>query len=116
MTEDGANFDGRHYRLRGATLLPRPAQQPHPPVWIGAGGPRMLGIVARYADVWHTFGSPEHLDRLGRMLDDKLDAAGRSPADVLRSTSLSIEGSWDEVQRQVDGLDAIGIGYLVVGW
>src|SRR5213593_196569 len=40
MTTDGATFEGRHYRLENATYLPRPVQRPHPPMWIGAGGPR----------------------------------------------------------------------------
>ncbi|MBA3551972.1 MAG: LLM class flavin-dependent oxidoreductase, partial [Actinobacteria bacterium] len=40
MTEDDASFDGRHYRLAGATYRPRPVQRPHPPIWIGAGGER----------------------------------------------------------------------------
>lgn len=116
LTEENVRFEGTHHRLRGATLRPRPLQQPHPPVWIGATGPRMLGIVARYADAWHTFGSPDHLQRLGATLDEKLAAAGRNPDDVLRSTSLSLDGSWDDVAGRIDEFTAIGIGYLVVGW
>ncbi|MFN2503929.1 MAG: LLM class flavin-dependent oxidoreductase [Acidimicrobiales bacterium] len=34
MTEDGASFEGCHYRLRNATYRPRPVQQPHPPIWM----------------------------------------------------------------------------------
>jgi alkanesulfonate monooxygenase SsuD/methylene tetrahydromethanopterin reductase-like flavin-dependent oxidoreductase (luciferase family) len=32
MTEDGAAFNGRHYRLVGASLRPRPVQRPHIPL------------------------------------------------------------------------------------
>jgi alkanesulfonate monooxygenase SsuD/methylene tetrahydromethanopterin reductase-like flavin-dependent oxidoreductase (luciferase family) len=30
------SYDGRHYRIDGARLMPRPVQQPAPPLWIGA--------------------------------------------------------------------------------
>ncbi|MBX7159431.1 MAG: TIGR03621 family F420-dependent LLM class oxidoreductase [Acidimicrobiia bacterium] len=49
---DGAfSFDGRHYSITGLDGLPKPVQRPHPPVLIGAGGPRMLRIAAREADI-----------------------------------------------------------------
>ncbi len=34
-TEDEVAVVGRHFRTRGTTMLPRPPQQPHPPIWIG---------------------------------------------------------------------------------
>ena len=116
MTEDNVHLDGDHFQLRGATILPRPVQQPHPPVWIGASGPRMLGIVARVADVWHTFGSPAEVARLSQVLDEKLAEAGRASSAVARATSISVEGSWDDVRRQVDAYAAAGVSYLVVQW
>jgi probable F420-dependent oxidoreductase len=43
--------DGPHYRLHGARVWPRPLQQPHPPIIMGGGGPRMLRLAARAADI-----------------------------------------------------------------
>lgn len=45
------DFSGKHYRVRSARLSPAPVQRPHPPLVIGGGGPRMLRIAAREADV-----------------------------------------------------------------
>lgn len=42
---------GPHYRARRARLVLRPLQRPRPPVMIGGGGARMLGIAAREADI-----------------------------------------------------------------
>ncbi len=42
---------GRHYRLHGARLAPTPIQRPRPPLMIGGGGPRMLRLAAREADI-----------------------------------------------------------------
>jgi probable F420-dependent oxidoreductase len=50
-TEEKVTHEGPHYRVRDATVLPRPTQRPHPPVMIGGGGPRMLRIAAREAQI-----------------------------------------------------------------
>ena len=50
-TEQRVTHEGAHYRVRDATVLPRPTQRPHPPVMIGGGGPRMLRIAAREAQI-----------------------------------------------------------------
>ena len=59
MTTDDATFVGAHYRLTEASYHPRPVQRPHPPIWIGGSGTKLLGVAARQADVWHGFGSVE---------------------------------------------------------
>jgi len=49
--EEKVTHEGPYYRVRDAIVLPRPTQQPHPPVMIGGGGPRMLRIAAREAQI-----------------------------------------------------------------
>ena len=60
-TEDSVTFEGKHYRCRDITVAPRPAAQPHPPLWIASnpvGSPervkRALRRVVEYADGWQT--------------------------------------------------------------
>jgi probable F420-dependent oxidoreductase len=50
-TEESVTHEGTHYRVRDAVVLPKPTQHPHPPVMIGGGGPRMLRIAAREAQI-----------------------------------------------------------------
>ena len=50
-TEEHVSHQGAHYRVHDATVLPRPIQRPHPPVMIGGGGPRILRIAAREAQI-----------------------------------------------------------------
>lgn len=45
------SFEGKHYRITNYEGQPKPVQRPHPPILIGAGGRRMLGIAAREADI-----------------------------------------------------------------
>lgn len=50
-TEEQVTHQGTFYQVRNAVVLPRPTQRPHPPVMIGGGGPRMLRIAAREAQI-----------------------------------------------------------------
>ena len=51
MGADPFSFEGEHYTIRQHDGFPKPVQGPHPPVIIGGGGPRVLGIAAREADI-----------------------------------------------------------------
>jgi probable F420-dependent oxidoreductase len=42
---------GEHYQVSGLESFPRPVQRPHPPILVGAGSRRMLGIAGREADI-----------------------------------------------------------------
>src|SRR5450631_1248337 len=44
-------FAGEHYTVTGAVGAPLPHRRPHPPIIIGGGGRRVLGIAAREADI-----------------------------------------------------------------
>jgi probable F420-dependent oxidoreductase len=45
------SFSGEHYHITAYDGLPKPAQQPCPPILIGGGGKRMLSYAAREADI-----------------------------------------------------------------
>jgi F420-dependent oxidoreductase-like protein len=118
LTTDEATFDGRYYSLAGATLRPRPVQQPHPPLWIGGTGRRRtLPIAGRYAAMWHGWaGSPQELAEISAIIDRAAEQAGRSPEDVGRASSLSLSQSMDDVRREAEWMAEGGVDYLVVSW
>ncbi|MDV6260883.1 LLM class F420-dependent oxidoreductase [Rhodococcoides yunnanense] len=45
------NFAGKHYTISGLKGSPRPRQGPRPPICIGGGGPKMLALAAKHADI-----------------------------------------------------------------
>ncbi|MFD1938110.1 TIGR03621 family F420-dependent LLM class oxidoreductase [Nonomuraea mangrovi] len=45
------SFSGAHYRVDALDQQPKPVQRPHPRLLLGGGGPRMLGLAAREANV-----------------------------------------------------------------
>ena len=51
MGPDLVDVAGEHYVVSGYNGMPKPIQQPCPPVLIGGGGRRVLTIAARHADI-----------------------------------------------------------------
>ncbi|MFB6312031.1 MAG: LLM class flavin-dependent oxidoreductase [Salinirussus sp.] len=51
-TEDDVHFDGEFYSLEGATANPKPVQDPHPPLWIGANKDAAVKRAAREGTAW----------------------------------------------------------------
>jgi alkanesulfonate monooxygenase SsuD/methylene tetrahydromethanopterin reductase-like flavin-dependent oxidoreductase (luciferase family) len=108
--------DCRVVSLHAACLSPPPVQQPHPPIWIGGSGPkRTLPLVARYADVWHTWGTPNSLVEANDRLDELAAEAGRDPASITRASSLSLD-DLDTARKHAAKWRDAGYGYLVCGW
>ncbi|MEJ7761344.1 MAG: LLM class flavin-dependent oxidoreductase [Thermomicrobiales bacterium] len=85
LRQDRVTFAGARYQIEDAPFLPRPVQRPRPPLTLGAHGPRMLKIAARYADRWNSYGTVEEIAGRNAALDEACAGAGRDPATILRS-------------------------------
>jgi F420-dependent oxidoreductase-like protein len=116
FTGEVVSYDGQVVSLRDAQMRPVPVQQPRPPIWIGGSGPRRtLPLVARYADAWHAFGSPNSLREASDRIDQLAVEAGRDPSDILRAASLSLD-DLDTARKFAGRWRDAGYGYLVCGW
>jgi probable F420-dependent oxidoreductase len=79
------DHDGPRYRLAGADIGIRPAQQPRPPLLIGGGGPRMLRLAASEADI---VALQPQFDIRGRpMIRQATERATARKIDVLREAA-----------------------------
>lgn len=47
LSHRDVSFSGRHYQIPSTTILPRPVQQPHPPIWLAAHTRESFEIAAR---------------------------------------------------------------------
>jgi F420-dependent oxidoreductase-like protein len=116
FTGEVVSYSGRRVSLDRARMLPKPVQQPHPPIWIGGDGPkRTLPLVARHADAWHTWPA-ENYAALAAQLDRLCEASGRDPATLMKSSSVSLSGSLDDALRKTEALRDLGVRYLICGW
>ncbi len=84
LREPVTTVTGKHYTLTDAVAEPKPVQDPLP-LLIGGKGDRMLGVVARYADEWNMWASPEAFAERSAALDERCAAIGRDPATIARS-------------------------------
>jgi F420-dependent oxidoreductase-like protein len=116
FTGDVVSYEGKRVSLHDAFLRPVPVQQPHPPIWVGGTGPtRTLPLAARFADVWHAFGTPNSLREASARIDTLAEEAGRDPASIMRAGSLSLDDLETARRHAAKWRDA-GFGYLVCGW
>ncbi|HTR68848.1 MAG TPA: LLM class flavin-dependent oxidoreductase [Mycobacteriales bacterium] len=116
FTGEVVDYAGRVVSLEHAQMRPVPVQRPHPPIWIGGSGPRRtLPLVAKHADVWHSWGSPNSLREANARIDELAVEAGRDPASIMRASSLSLD-DLDTARRHAQKWADAGYGYLVCGW
>lgn len=89
LRNDRSDFRGRYYELSDAVCEPKPVQD-RLPVLIGASGDRMLGVVARHADEWNTWGLPARIAERGRQLERSCERLDRDPAEIARSAQALV--------------------------
>lgn len=95
-------FSGRHYQVEGAVCRPGPVQSPHPPIWIGGKGDRLLDAAARSADGWNFswLGSIDTYRERMTAARRACDSAGRDWATLRRSAGAYVlVGSNDKDAR-----------------
>jgi probable F420-dependent oxidoreductase len=94
-------FAGHFYTVTNLEAFPKPVQQPHPPILVGAGGRRMLAIAAREADILGlqtaTLGIgrrvPDPTGLLAETIAEKIDWVRQEAGTRFANLELSIVGS-----------------------
>jgi probable F420-dependent oxidoreductase len=78
---DPVRFDGEFYQVPESEVLPKPVQQPHPPILMGGDAPTALQRVGRIADGWISSSRvpPAELGRRVEAVKAAAEAAGRDP-------------------------------------
>jgi len=94
---------------RWAKLNPAPTRDI--PVMIGGGGEKKtLRIVARHADIWHSFSDAETLERKLGVLGGWCDEVGRDIGEIEVSTELKGRST-----EEADALHGLGTTLFTVG-
>lgn len=82
-------FTGKHFQITDAPCEPKPVQSPLP-ILVGTSGPRMSRIVARTAQEWNIWGTPETVANASRVMDVACEKEARDPATMRRSTQALV--------------------------
>ena len=113
-TEEHTTFTGRYYQLDEAVFNPKPVQRPHPPILVGASGEQVaLGIVARHAQMWNSFGTPDVFRHKIARLAEHCQRVGRDPATIEKSVLLSEIFPLRTARQQIEEYVAAGVTHLI---
>lgn len=100
FTEDAVTYDGEFTQIENLRLSPKSVQQPYPPIWVGARGPKGITRAARSGyNLMATFGPDP-----APLYIKTLEAEGHNPADfkVVQLRYLYIseteDQAWEECQ------------------
>ena len=130
-TEKQVTFQGQHYAVNAAYCEPKP--DPLPPILIGGQGPRMLQLIARYADGWNiAWAKPEEYQQKLQIFEQACQKEGRDPTTVRRSwfgrctcvaspeeaatlNGMGLLGTPEQIIEQIQSYVDLGIDYFMFG-
>jgi len=123
-----ADFVGEFYRVPSAEVLPRPVQQPRPPIYFGGNVPAALRRAGRIADGWIS-SSRADLTRIGesaQLVRASAEEAGRDPAAAQiivrglvritaeRDRDRPLTGTPDQIRDDFAALEAQGVDEVFI--
>jgi alkanesulfonate monooxygenase SsuD/methylene tetrahydromethanopterin reductase-like flavin-dependent oxidoreductase (luciferase family) len=130
LREPSGSYAGTRYQAPDYRTLPGCVQQPRVPFTIAATGPRGMGVAARYASTWVTFGplgvkEPEAwyegAEQQNRLLDEACEDIGREQDGIRRMALVSLDFHWADssLSRWTEftaRIEALGFTDVVVHW
>jgi probable F420-dependent oxidoreductase len=125
------DFQGQYYQVRNCVLRPRGPSPTGPSILIGARRPRMLRLVAQYADAWNTVWHTDPMAVKERYDEFKqiCETVGRDPSTIALTagtivrpsqvgeddaTGKQITGTPEEIARQLQGFADVGVSHLMI--
>ena len=96
LRQGRADYQGEFFQANEALNIPRGPRASGPPVLIGSNGPRMLNLIAQYADAWNTawHRDTSKIPAQLEALDAACEAAGRDPKTLVRTAGLYFESGF----------------------
>jgi probable F420-dependent oxidoreductase len=108
LSGEEVTFSGDHYTTSEAVCLPRPVQQPRPPVWVCGKGDLLLRTAARLADGWNFswVGALRTYEERAEAANRACEEVGRDPTTLRRSVGAHVLAGRNEadVRRRFERL------------
>ncbi len=122
-TTDPVEFHGAFYKVPKSTILPKPVQKPHPPIYLAAYSPGAMKRAATLANGWLPAGVPaEGMKEMFAGIQGMAKQAGRDPAAlemIVRANVMVTEqplgddrfifmGTLDQVKADIEATRGLG--------
>ncbi|MFN2169489.1 MAG: LLM class flavin-dependent oxidoreductase [Anaerolineae bacterium] len=132
LREGRVDFQGRYHDARDCEIIPRGPRPQGPPLLVGAFGPRMLRLAARYGDLWNHawLGTADGLAKPRARLEEACAQEGRDPKSLAVTAGVSViypdlgavngfarnplSGSAEEVATALRGYANLEVSHLIV--
>jgi alkanesulfonate monooxygenase SsuD/methylene tetrahydromethanopterin reductase-like flavin-dependent oxidoreductase (luciferase family) len=102
-TSERLNWAGRHWMFEDVEVLPKPVQQPHPPIWLAAGSEGSIRWAAArgYSILLGPHSTFAENAAHGELYRTTLEASGHSPAgrDLPMARMIAVAPSDEEARR-----------------
>lgn len=84
LREGYVDFEGKYYQAKNCEITPQGSRKNGPPLLLAGERPRMLRLVAQYADMWNTgyLGLPATLKEPKTRMETACDQVGRDPGSL----------------------------------
>ena len=134
-TKEDPVFEGNYANFSNVSFLPKPIQNPHPPIWVGGESSPALRRAAELGDCWYPIGtnprfpldSADLLKKRIARLHQYAELNGRDPATIDLAYSANwfnmsghrtrwFEGESGQIQEDIGQLQDLGINHLILSF
>jgi len=112
-TKDESEYHGKYYNFPKVRSFPKPAQQPHPPIFMGGSSKNVFKRIVEWGDGWMPVLSPiEDIKRGRATLDELARQAGRDPRSI-EVLAFGFPGQFKD-RAEVRELEQAGINHVTI--
>lgn len=133
-TQVNPEFVGEYFKFGDIAFLPKPVQQPYPPIWIGGNSIYAQRRAVHYGNAWHPSGisfeelaegirTIHHLNHEAGKPEDSTtitvrrrlhSLGGAHPEHVPQIERRALGGSVEDVLEDIRTLEEIGVSHIVL--
>ena len=112
-TNDESEYHGKYYTFPKVRSFPKPAQQPHPPIFMGGSSKNVFKRIVEWGDGWMPVLSPTEDIKRGRAtLDELARQAGRDPRSI-EVLAFGFPGQFKD-RAEIRELEQAGINHVTI--
>lgn len=123
-TQENPSFNGKYFNFSDIKFLPKPLQQPHPPIWVGGGSDKAIERAIQDGDGWHPVGlTPDELDKKLKSIKDRcvkenFTISLRRNLEINNEKRISqddtLRGSIDKIIYGIKEYQKLGVSHLIL--